>query len=667
MAKNQLDAKLNLDAKGFTASLSSAAASTTAFKKQIETGRKAASDFAGGLGLSIGKFAGFAAAGVLAKEGLQKFIAAGQTTSDWVANNVNAWRATFDAFFESLNNGSVSGFLSNMAAIRDAAFQTSVAIDDLADAMATMGVINTKYRNERDRLMYQYKITKDKSLIPQIQALNEQQAADMNAVKNKSAAVINAVINEVAAKQGSRGARPSIDRYMEMVRTLDVVGGQMARDLKQYNNVVKQIRARERGGNGIGLQELRQGRANLAARFQKNYGIGIEYAVDWFEKGDEKRNQFRKQMQDYYNADSQIISFQMGTVRALKSALTEGTTGAGRAGVGKTTTATAAKNEPPEGSLAWFDKRIGDLKSQLSQVTDAKTYQALTTAIEELTHEAQLARVALTGRGTDIRVAPSVASTNLDTGRLSSVTLTPPTGVKGIAPADRYGRLRSLETQIGVMSSMLPEGDYATFDAQSKAVIDTYNRLKIEAADLRKELGLINEAAGDPFADFNKGMAGVTSLMGSLSKVLGDGADEWLAWGQNVLQTVATSLPAIAKLVTAMTAQSAAQTMAENAKLGPFGWISGIAAMASVLAALAALPKFATGGIVGGASFNGDHVHAMLNSGEMVINRSQQANLWRAINSGNLGGLPAEVTFHIDGDSLEGVLDNRKRRLSRLG
>lgn len=45
--------------------------------------------------------------------------------------------------------------------------------------------------------------------------------------------------------------------------------------------------------------------------------------------------------------------------------------------------------------------------------------------------------------------------------------------------------------------------------------------------------------------------------------------------------------------------------------------------------------QFAKGGIVPGADYYGDHVPALMNSGEMVLTRGQQAALWNAIESGD--------------------------------
>ena len=75
--------------------------------------------------------------------------------------------------------------------------------------------------------------------------------------------------------------------------------------------------------------------------------------------------------------------------------------------------------------------------------------------------------------------------------------------------------------------------------------------------------------------------------------------------------------------------------------------------------------KYATGGIVGGNSYTGDRVTANVNSGEMILTKSQQARLFRLANGGQEGG--RSVEFHVSGTELVGVLNNinRKNRITR--
>ena len=57
--------------------------------------------------------------------------------------------------------------------------------------------------------------------------------------------------------------------------------------------------------------------------------------------------------------------------------------------------------------------------------------------------------------------------------------------------------------------------------------------------------------------------------------------------------------------------------------------------------------RFEEGGIVGGNSFTGDRLNANVNSGEMILNRRQQGNLFTAINDGTAsGGGGANVTIN---------------------
>lgn len=61
--------------------------------------------------------------------------------------------------------------------------------------------------------------------------------------------------------------------------------------------------------------------------------------------------------------------------------------------------------------------------------------------------------------------------------------------------------------------------------------------------------------------------------------------------------------------------------------------------------------SFETGGVVGGNSFTGDKLTANVNSDEMILNRRQIGNLFKAIDEGNIGG-GGGVVVNIQGDFL---------------
>lgn len=109
-----------------------------------------------------------------------------------------------------------------------------------------------------------------------------------------------------------------------------------------------------------------------------------------------------------------------------------------------------------------------------------------------------------------------------------------------------------------------------------------------------------------------------------------------------------------------------ASTMA--AKLGPIGWIAWLGAgLAAVATTIATIKGFADGGIIEGSSYHGDRIVARLNAGEMVLNRKQQANLFRALDNGiasNYGG--GKVEFEIKGSTLKGVLKNYDNKMNKV-
>lgn len=87
-----------------------------------------------------------------------------------------------------------------------------------------------------------------------------------------------------------------------------------------------------------------------------------------------------------------------------------------------------------------------------------------------------------------------------------------------------------------------------------------------------------------------------------------------------------------------------------------------IAAMTAMIQTAASMvPKFAQGGIITGGLTSGDKILARVNSGEMILNQRQQSNLFRAINSGNIGGaksLSSTVTTRVRAKDLILAINN---------
>lgn len=143
-----------------------------------------------------------------------------------------------------------------------------------------------------------------------------------------------------------------------------------------------------------------------------------------------------------------------------------------------------------------------------------------------------------------------------------------------------------------------------------------------------------------------------------------------------------SALAKSAAVVTALSAEEAAATGVMAAKSAaayasiPFagvglaaGQIAAMQALITGAKALSALPGFAEGGIVPGSSFTGDKLVGRLNSGEMILNKSQQSNLWKAaqgrIAPTSQQGSPQNLKFEIEGKNLVAIFDQYATRNKR--
>ena len=180
-----------------------------------------------------------------------------------------------------------------------------------------------------------------------------------------------------------------------------------------------------------------------------------------------------------------------------------------------------------------------------------------------------------------------------------------------------------------------------------------------------------------------QGLADVSSSVGSGFSTLGNifkqTGDDAAAAAMNVIgitaQATAEIIPNIIKLIGAKQGEAMANGAA-SASARPFP--ENIVAIASIIATvvstfaniMSAVGAFADGGIVGGGNLHGDKVLARLNGGEMVLNRTQQAKLFRTIESGNIGNQStsvSQVNWKIKGSDLYGALTNYKSIKSKQG
>lgn len=293
------------------------------------------------------------------------------------------------------------------------------------------------------------------------------------------------------------------------------------------------------------------------------------------------------------------------------------------------TTSTSSSNNAKnytKGSIGYIDKQISDLNEKLKSATSDSVRIAITKQIKAL--EAQKVEIQFVAE-------------------------------KGMTMAEGIKKmLRPALEQDFVLKSIEPPAiDPEKIKEGMRQVADI---IKAGTAEWKRE---IDEIKADTL---NNAIYNLANSFRSLGTIIGGVAGQMVSWAAQSAASIAQMLAENAQLI--ISAQAVA--MANGAKSAfalpfPFNLAAWASVAATIAGIFASLPKFATGGIVGGSGYNGDRQLIRANSGEMVITRAQQARLWSAISGGGqLGG--GQVTFKISGQELYGVLSNYNSKKNRV-
>lgn len=237
--------------------------------------------------------------------------------------------------------------------------------------------------------------------------------------------------------------------------------------------------------------------------------------------------------------------------------------------------------------------------------------------------------------------------------------------------------LENLKDQLAYFQKLREQ--YSSTSAEYEAFANMINTVQLKIQNIEG----IDEAKEkvDKLTESQKRMNEIATLTSQSVSDAFSGMANNLVEALGLAQTgfggfIAGMIQTITKLIAMMLAsaisQSIAGATASGTATGPAAIFTTPAfiatAVGGVLAAFAAIPKFETGGIVGGTSFFGDKILARVNSGEMIFNTDQQRRL-----SGMLSAAGSAVNvvlgggFVIDGNKLRLVLDRTDSLNSRIG
>ena len=339
-----------------------------------------------------------------------------------------------------------------------------------------------------------------------------------------------------------------------------------------------------------------------------------------------------------------------------------------------------------EGSMDWYEQRLAELRKQLRAAADEETARALQADYKATEQEYADYKVSI---GVE---APDKAETDTALDKLRDElraaqrefddAVTVEAKVEASAKADdiqaRIDEATRGQLTIGadVEPSYIAKGSaadlrqsYQNAQARATRIQQDYeigligkDKALAEIAEINLaleklgdngmkpiEIGVMGEDADKAGESLQEATAAIGSMGQALSGLGGAIEMPELNIAGTVAQAVATMALGFAK------ATSTA------GKASPWEWVAfaatGLAQLTAMIASVRQATAFATGGIVGGGSPSGDRKFVRVNSGEMILNKTQQARLFGLV-SGSLRCLPsAEARPTVAMGDISGIVE----------
>lgn len=570
--------------------------------------------FAGALGLAAG-----------AGATLNKTIQSVQSTGDAFNNSIGAAKGTVDQFFKSLATGDFSAFTNGLDAIYKKAFAAQAALDQLW---------NTQNSYSRAAKMAQASITEARADAYDPELSKEERYKAVGAWRSAVTELeeyANTYRKDVLDATQKIAASYNLlnpgDITMEMLDRFVLLDakGSVREDVKKklgaeydaYQQELKQIAAKNtttitQGTNygAVSQSILSDEGRKLQEEAAKRYKDAIVMNTLLERMTDEQLQDIRTKLDTYDQVGTELNARKLELNRSLprlQSRIEKESGGSGGSPKVKV-------NIIPAGSLAELEKQIADARKSFLNATTDEARAAADLLIKDL--ESRKAILEIQFKYKDLK--------NIEAGS----TLT---------SADPLSPLKSVKHTDMSGSFQVPE------EGRS------YSAYLSEIADKNRDL--IDTVYG------------VSDVLYGLGDVLGESAGKWLQWGANVVSTVGRSLPALLGLANANAAVAASGGAASVAGIPIVGPVLAAGAVLSIMGALMNLPKFEHSGVVGGNSYTGDKLLARVNSGELILNAKHQALLLDQLES---SGVQGRVRFEIEGSRLAGILEQERKRNSRL-
>lgn len=343
-------------------------------------------------------------------------------------------------------------------------------------------------------------------------------------------------------------------------------------------------------------------------------------------------------------------------------------TGRKTTGTNRTTDKTHKTIAPiaPKGSLADLDNKISKKKQELSLAVKPEDLVRINEELDTLTSQKRYIELYMKEGGKSIQdqVNGSIVDAKVDVSA-NDLNSLHAKWQQAIEASDEYqAKLREIQEQ----------DRKELLSRQVDAVVDGMSQLSNSASYLNN--------LGESFNNCSNALDYLSAAINTV--VEGFQVYKGVVEAINTLNELfASTSTAAASADTAATSQEVANSSAKTAASSgeaiagatasgakmpfPLNLVAIAAGVAAVIAALATISgSFADGGIIQGANTHGDQLLARVNAGEMILNGSQQRNLFNLLDGGTGSSMSGQVEFKISGSALKGVLRNYDNKMSVL-
>ena len=329
------------------------------------------------------KFAGVLGIAVTASEGFNKVMNSSQTLGDEYARTMDGLKGGVDQFFYSIGSGDWTPFMNGLTETIRLAREAYNAMDQLGNTKMSFSYFDAK---NQAIVQEQITILKDKdSTEEQKKAARElldktlkDQEEIVGQYKQRSQNAVQAMVKAAIGLDGVDVSAIDIDKILrlDVSSAGDEQKAQLAKQYKDFIDEYDRLKAKfttyDTVGSGMNVHTVTTTDTNALSKaispMLAKYQDAIQYNAILVKKSDEW-------LQNLIN----VATAAEAAGRNLSS-MTKAANRASQSGIGGKT----PKEEPKEGSIAWYDTQIAEQNKKLIAETDMQARSAIQSTINEL-------------------------------------------------------------------------------------------------------------------------------------------------------------------------------------------------------------------------------------------------------------------------------------------